>query len=258
MDDRARGGRGARRARADHACAVGLRKEHAMRRPGVLRVASVLGRVRHRRSSYPSTVSSAATALTQGTAAIDIVRSRHPEVEYGPEAVDVEGAEVRSRQAAGRGHEAGGGARGSGWIVLPKYSAGKPTTIERLPKAQPLIAMADQSFNYNLLGAKGLRRVSRSWCGAATATRLEYSDLDDRPATACSPDRRLITSHATDRRRRRRSVVPTRPQATRATLRTLSPTEFTRVIDAAAMRGCSDGCFATPRLTHSRRTPRPG
>jgi hypothetical protein len=47
-----------------------------------------------------------------------------------------------------------------------------------IDKAQALIELADQSFNYNFLGARGygvlVDVVTRSAC-----FRLEYSDLDD-------------------------------------------------------------------------------
>jgi hypothetical protein len=62
--------------------------------------------------------------------------------------------------------------------VLPRYERGKATSLEPLPKAEALIQLTDQSFNYNFLGAKGytclVDLIRQSAC-----YRLVYSDLDD-------------------------------------------------------------------------------
>ena len=64
------------------------------------------------------------------------------------------------------------------WVVLPRWAAGRPTTLEPLPKAHALLRMTDQSFNYNHLGTKGFACVADlvRQCDCYT---LEYSDLDD-------------------------------------------------------------------------------
>ena len=65
-----------------------------------------------------------------------------------------------------------------GWVILPRYAAGRPTTFEPLPKARALIQVIGQSFNYNYLGPRGYacltELVRRTDCYT-----LEYSDLDD-------------------------------------------------------------------------------
>jgi len=110
-------------------------------------------------------------------AAIEIIRRRHPDVVYGPEKVDMEGLRfVHARppsDSVRRSHEPAV----PGWIVLPRYSPGSPTNFEPVSKAQALMELAGQSFNYNYLsnGFESLARlVEQSQCYA-----LEYSDLDD-------------------------------------------------------------------------------
>ncbi len=110
-------------------------------------------------------------------AAIDIIRGRHPNVVYGPEKVDMEGLRfVHARppsDSVRRSHEPAA----PGWIVLPKYTPGAPTTLEPLSRAQALMELAGQSFNYNYLpnGFECLARVVE----ASQCFALEYSDLDD-------------------------------------------------------------------------------
>ena len=111
-------------------------------------------------------------------ASIDIIHARYPHVVFGPEGRDIEG--VRFSHA---GPPADSVARARetavpAWIITPRYVPGSPTILERVPKAQALVSLADQSFNYNYLGPKGYLcladLVRRTEC-----YRLEYSDLDD-------------------------------------------------------------------------------
>jgi HprK-related kinase A len=111
-------------------------------------------------------------------ASIEIIRGRGADIICGPEGRDVEGARfVHMRPPSDSVRRAREGAP-PGWVVLPRYAAGHPTSLEALPKAQALVQLADQSFNYNFLGPKGytslVELVRRSAC-----YRLEYSDLDD-------------------------------------------------------------------------------
>jgi HprK-related kinase A len=109
---------------------------------------------------------------------IAIVRSRYPQSVFSAPRIDTEGATfVHARppvEAVRRMREPAA----PGWLILPRYRAGAPTSIVPIDKAQALIELADQSFNYNFLGARGygvlVDVVTRSAC-----FRLEYSDLDD-------------------------------------------------------------------------------
>lgn len=110
-------------------------------------------------------------------AAIDVIARRHPDVVYGPEGVDIDGARfVHARPPSASVARAREQAP-AGWIVFPKYSAGAPTTFEPVPRARALMELAGQSFNYNYLtnGFSRLAEVVRS----ADCYTLEYSNLDD-------------------------------------------------------------------------------
>lgn len=111
-------------------------------------------------------------------AAIDIMRRRYPDVVLSDIRLDVEKHRfVHARPPADSVRRAGETAP-VGWIVLPRYVPGQPTLIEPLPKAQALMALTDQSFNYNYLGARGYECLV-DLVREAECYRLEYSDLDD-------------------------------------------------------------------------------
>ena len=111
-------------------------------------------------------------------ASIEIIRRRSADTVFSPEGVDIEGARFVHMKPS---HESVRRARedaAPGWVIVPRWVAGRTTTLERLPKARALLRLTDQSFNYNYLGAKGFECVAelvrRSECYT-----LEYSDLDD-------------------------------------------------------------------------------
>jgi HprK-related kinase A len=111
-------------------------------------------------------------------ASIEIIRRRAPHAVFGPEDVDIEGARFVHMKPPSESVRRAREEASPGWVVLPRWTAGRPTALEPLPKAQALLRMTDQSFNYNYLGAKGYECVEelvrRSDCYT-----LEYSDLDD-------------------------------------------------------------------------------
>lgn len=111
-------------------------------------------------------------------ASIEIIKNRHPGLCHGPEGVDVEGSRfihVRPpTESVRRAQEDAPLAL----VVFPRYAAGKPTTIEPVTKAQALVELAGQSFNFGYHGANAFDCLT-SMVANATCCRLEYSDLDD-------------------------------------------------------------------------------
>ena len=111
-------------------------------------------------------------------ASIDVIGRRYPHVVFGPEGYDVDHARFVHAKATRESVERAEELATPRYIIFPRYAAEQPTTIERLPKAEALMKVADQSFNYNYLGVDGYRclvdLVTRTDC-----YRLEYSDLDD-------------------------------------------------------------------------------
>lgn len=64
------------------------------------------------------------------------------------------------------------------WIVFPKYVAGAAPVFERLPQARAFMQVADNAFNYSLLGARGFEALGRLIDGSASY-RFSYGQLDD-------------------------------------------------------------------------------
>jgi HprK-related kinase A len=111
-------------------------------------------------------------------AAIEVIRHRTAEVVFSTQAVDMEGdrfVHMRPPPESVRRADEPAHPR---CVIVPRYIRGQATTLDPLTKAQALIQLADQSFNYNYLGARGyscLVNVVRQ----CDCYRLEYSDLDD-------------------------------------------------------------------------------
>jgi HprK-related kinase A len=65
-----------------------------------------------------------------------------------------------------------------GWIVFPRYSFGVPLRLEPISKQQAFIKLANNSFNYQLLGLRGFEGVARLTRNCDCYI-LSYSILDE-------------------------------------------------------------------------------
>jgi HprK-related kinase A len=63
------------------------------------------------------------------------------------------------------------------WIVAPSYRRDAPTTLEPMSRAEALVLLADQSFNFGRFGAKALPLLERLVKGAE-CYRLSMGDLE--------------------------------------------------------------------------------
>lgn len=64
------------------------------------------------------------------------------------------------------------------WVVFPQYLAGADATLIERPKADSLLELAQNSFNYSLLGPAGFRTLG-SLVDRSDCYRFTYSRLDD-------------------------------------------------------------------------------
>lgn len=64
-----------------------------------------------------------------------------------------------------------------GWVVLPRYMAGAPASLQALPRAEAFMQLVDNAFNYHVHGAQGFKilaaLIDRSDCYRFTYSRLE-------------------------------------------------------------------------------------
>ncbi len=64
------------------------------------------------------------------------------------------------------------------WVVFPRYAAGAAPSLTPLAPARAFMLLAQNSFNYNLLGAAGFDALGRL-VGMCACHEFAYSSLDD-------------------------------------------------------------------------------
>ncbi|WP_268237273.1 HprK-related kinase A [Undibacterium terreum] len=71
------------------------------------------------------------------------------------------------------------------WIIFPKYEAGAATRLEAIPQSRAFMRVADNAFNYSLLGARGFEALA-GLIDKSTAFDFNYSSLDEAIETFAS------------------------------------------------------------------------
>ena len=113
-------------------------------------------------------------ALKDG--ALAVIRAWAPEACLSPEVDNTEGERVaymRPSEADVRDTTA----VPVGWIVIPSWSPEAQLSVEPVAHARTLVHLADNSYNYNLLGRRGFERL-RDIADRAPSCRLRYSALE--------------------------------------------------------------------------------
>lgn len=64
------------------------------------------------------------------------------------------------------------------WIVFPRWVKGTPATLTPVPRAQAFIRLAEQGFNYSLLGASGFETLS-DMTASCEIYDFQYGDLTE-------------------------------------------------------------------------------
>jgi len=111
-------------------------------------------------------------------ASIDIIRRRGPQMVFGPEGIDIENARFVHMKPPLSSVQRASEPATPAVVIFPKWSAGSPTSVARTSRAQVLLRLADQSFNYNYLGVRGFETIA-DLARRVEGYELEYSDLDD-------------------------------------------------------------------------------
>ncbi|MEN6585998.1 MAG: HprK-related kinase A [Sulfuricella sp.] len=64
------------------------------------------------------------------------------------------------------------------WVIFPKYQAGAVTHLEALPQSRAFMRVADNAFNYSLLGVRGFETMA-GLIDASLCYDFSYSVLDE-------------------------------------------------------------------------------
>ena len=111
-------------------------------------------------------------------ASIDIIRTFAPDAVFSPvvnETVKGRVAHMRPPVDSVSRTEEGGR---PGWVVLPRFVAGQESRLEPMPKAEALLRMAENSFNYATHGQRGFE-VLADVVEQSDCYRFSYSSLED-------------------------------------------------------------------------------
>uniref|UniRef100_L8BA56 Hpr(Ser) kinase/phosphatase n=1 Tax=Rubrivivax gelatinosus S1 TaxID=1138313 RepID=L8BA56_RUBGE len=79
------------------------------------------------------------------------------------------------------------------WVVLPRWQAGSEACFQRIDRAEAVILLGEQSFNYHVLGAAGFETLV-SLVDRCRCLRFTYGSLDqlvpafDALVTDCVPE----------------------------------------------------------------------
>ncbi|MFL6709296.1 MAG: HprK-related kinase A [Massilia sp.] len=71
------------------------------------------------------------------------------------------------------------------WVVFPQYAAGEAAVLARVPRARAFMQLADNAFNFSLLGADGFNALA-GVIARSEAYTFRYSVLDEAIAVFAS------------------------------------------------------------------------
>jgi hypothetical protein len=112
-------------------------------------------------------------------AAIDLIRERIPHALIGPIATDTAKGTVAPLKAPEDSVRRADERTMPAWLVFPEYDSGtSETVLAPLSKGRSLLAAAESSFNYNMLGVTGFETVA-DLVDRCECYTLTYHDLDD-------------------------------------------------------------------------------
>jgi len=109
---------------------------------------------------------------------IDIIRQYAPAAIFTRKVSDtVKGTVAHMRPPTGSVVRAAETAQAA-WIIFPKYQPGAPARLEAQPQARAFMRVADNAFNYSLLGLDGFQAVA-GLIDTSLSYDFTYSILDE-------------------------------------------------------------------------------
>ena len=109
--------------------------------------------------------------------AIDIIKRYQPGAVFSRKIADTIKGTVAHMKVPTDSIERGVEHARASWVIFPKYQPGAQGRMEALPQARAFMRVADNAFNYSLLGASGFAALARVIDGAQCFD-FNYSVLD--------------------------------------------------------------------------------
>jgi HprK-related kinase A len=110
--------------------------------------------------------------------AIDVIRAWAPDMHLSPPVRDtLKGTVAHLRVPAASIARAGEAARPA-WVVFPRWRAGAAPELVPVARAHAHLRLAENAFNYSLLGARGFAAAARL-AGDTRSFEFSYGALDD-------------------------------------------------------------------------------
>jgi len=116
--------------------------------------------------------------LSLKNASIDIIRMREGDIHIGPSFTDTHKGTVAHMRAPQSSIEAANIPSLASWIIYPAYQAGAALSSTPITPCQSALRLADESFNFPLLGRKGFE-ILTDIAFECDSFDLRYSDLDE-------------------------------------------------------------------------------
>jgi hypothetical protein len=111
-------------------------------------------------------------------ASIAVIREFAPDVLFSPEVSDTAKGTIAHmkapRDSVLRSHEAAC----PGWIIFPRYVAGADVRLEPIARARTFMRVAENAFNFSLLGREGFDALGRL-VDRAPGYDFSYGRLDE-------------------------------------------------------------------------------
>lgn len=111
-------------------------------------------------------------------ASIDVIRTFAPNAVFGPAVPETVKGTIAHMRPSADSIAAASRVACPTHLVFPRYQAGAATRLEPLPKARTFMGVADNAFNYPILGATGFDTLGRL-VDACDAYDFCYSRLDE-------------------------------------------------------------------------------
>lgn len=111
-------------------------------------------------------------------ASISVMREFAPQAVFGPAVPETVKGTIAHMRPSSASLAAAGRVACATHVIFPRYQAGAPTSLHALTKARTFMGIADNAFNYPILGANGFDTLARL-VDACQGLQFCYSNLDE-------------------------------------------------------------------------------